>query len=545
MKLLARFKYEAMKNVKFCNKRCFFDPRIFWSRTVPTFADEIPDRVVRSAVYDNEETEAVYQYPPPDQPALPRQPSNTWLEGRSCLTIDGTLGTCGSIQDCYPNIRLHGSSVAAKWITNAQGSCSYSKTNGKQFYGLCCARQTTTTNTTLAISEIPVVDVDPITGLPVDTFPWWIDNPYPFIPLSTTTPNSTTTLAVSEIPVVDIDPNTGLPVDNFPWWEWEYKPFTYVPTTTPQPTTTTTNVLYSNLSSICGTDGVPNVPVDPLTGQPDITFPWWLCFPYWQQTTTTGPTTTTAMESPDLLVAILNNGKQFCGGSLIDPIHILTAAHCVAHLSSWDIPRLEVVLGMHVLKPSIDPEALRKKVKRVTRHRGFDSYTLYNDIAIITLMSPVTYGPTISPICLPTKMFSTTYAGKEAVVVGWGSLKEDGIQPNVLQQVTVRIKTNAQCKKDYGTDAPGGIANHMLCAGTAGKDACSGDSGGPLVMQAARGAPWVQAGIVSWGIGCGEAQYPGVYTRTASFMNWIRTNAKFGDEEVKRAFVIQPWSKLF
>lgn len=50
---------------------------------------------------------------------------------------------------------------------------------------------------------------------------------------------------------------------------------------------------------------------------------------------------------------------------------------------------------------------------------------------------------------------------------------QDGGQPNVLQQVTVRIKSNAECKKNYGTDAPGGIANHMLCAGTAGKDACS------------------------------------------------------------------------
>lgn len=92
-------------------------------------ADEVPDRVVRSAVYDNEETDLVAEYPPSDQLALP---SNTWLEGRSCWTIDGTLGTCGSIQDCYPNIRLHGSSVAEKWIIDARGSCTFAKSNGKQ-----------------------------------------------------------------------------------------------------------------------------------------------------------------------------------------------------------------------------------------------------------------------------------------------------------------------------------------------------------------------------------------------------------------------------
>ncbi|EFX75604.1 hypothetical protein DAPPUDRAFT_323225 [Daphnia pulex] len=451
-------------------------------------ADEIVNRTVRSAVYDSSEVDLSsvdFSYPTSDQLALPSRTS--LLSERACRTVDGNLGTCGSIRDCYPGIRMPESKNVEKWIINSSGGCSYAKSNGKELFGLCCSRQTTiraNTTTTNATA-------------------------------STSTTNSTINIPV--IPVVDIDPATGLPVASFPWWQYfPYNPLTT--TTTPQPTTTTTTTTTppptttAGLSTLCGTNGIPTVPIDPLTGQPDPNFPWWLCFPYW-------------------LVAILNNGKQFCGGSLIDKIHILTAAHCVAHLSSWDIPRLEVVLGMHTLKPRIDPQAIRKRVLRVTRHKGFDSKTLYNDIAIITLVSPVAYGPTISPICLPTTSFYTSYAGKEAVVVGWGSLKEGGIQPNVLQQVTVRVKTNAECKKNYGIDAPGGIANHMLCAGTAGKDACSGDSGGPLVIQSARGAPWVQAGIVSWGIGCGQAPYPGVYTRTASFMNWIRTNAQFEDEE--------------
>lgn len=58
--------------------------------------------------------------------------------------------------------------------------------------------------------------------------------------------------------------------------------------------------------------------------------------------------------------------------------------------------------------------------------------------------------------------------------------------------------------------APGGIIASMICAGQAAKDSCSGDSGGPMVVNEGR---WTQVGIVSWGIGCGKGQYPGVYTR--------------------------------
>ena len=123
----------------------------------------------------------------------------------------------------------------------------------------------------------------------------------------------------------------------------------------------------------------------------------------------------------------------------------------------------------------------------------------------------------VRAVCLPTG--GDLYAGKTGTVVGWGSIKEQGPQPDELREVTVKIWDNHTCKDTYGNAAPGGIMDHMMCAGQKGKDSCSGDSGGP--MQIGEGSTWTQIGIVSWGIGCGKSHYPGVYTRVTAVRDWI------------------------
>lgn len=93
-------------------------------------------------------------------------------------------------------------------------------------------------------------------------------------------------------------------------------------------------------------------------------------------------------------------------------------------------------------------------------------------MAVITLEDEVPEMPNVRPVCLAA-FGGPDLAGQTATVVGWGSLKENGPQPNILQEVTVRVWDNKVCKDTYGPAAPGGIMDHMLCAGQKGKDSCS------------------------------------------------------------------------
>lgn len=218
------------------------------------------------------------------------------------------------------------------------------------------------------------------------------------------------------------------------------------------------------------------------------------------------------------IAALMSSGRQFCGGSLIDEKHILTAAHCVAHMSQYDVANLKVRLGEYKIKQSGETEIFESKAARVVRHKEFSQQTLHKDVAIITMAEPVPASYTkIAPVCLPSG--HEKYAQRTATVIGWGSLRENGPQPDTLQEMTVKIWDNSVCKETYGSSAPGGIMDHMLCAGQQGKDSCSGDSGGP--MQIGSGDYWTQIGIVSWGIGCGKSHYPGVYTRVTEVRDWI------------------------
>jgi len=139
-----------------------------------------------------------------------------------------------------------------------------------------------------------------------------------------------------------------------------------------------------------------------------------------------------------------------------------------------------------------------------------------NNISVSFQVSvPFTYGPGVQPISLTS---SEPPAGSLAVVSGWGLLSSGGTLPSQLQAVEVYITSRAACNSAYAEYD--GITDNMICAAVpgGGKDACQEDSGGPLVV----GGQLV--GIVSWGVGCAEPNYPGVYSNVAILKSFVTEN---------------------
>jgi hypothetical protein len=282
-------------------------------------------------------------------------------EGSPCLTSKGAVGFCSSFKQCYPYFKFPDLSIWESWVLGNYDTCSYFNEDGRQAFGVCCTNPITPTPDTNEIDPgnsnqgIEVNQRYPI------VYPTETNNPstpsWP-PPIPTHPPDHT---AATHPPGI-FSPTTAKPGGNPVVTTSTKRPTTTWPTrpTRPQistrpPLVTTTKATTVQSDPNHGTCGAKNGYADQerIVGGHDADpneWPW--------------------------IAALFNGGRQFCGGSLIDSQHILTAAHCVAHMSGYDVARLTVMLGDHNIRTNTEVRHIDRKVKRVVRHRGFDSRTL-------------------------------------------------------------------------------------------------------------------------------------------------------------------------
>ncbi|XP_064556444.1 chymotrypsin-1 [Drosophila montana] len=205
--------------------------------------------------------------------------------------------------------------------------------------------------------------------------------------------------------------------------------------------------------------------------------------------------------------------RHFCGGSLIAPNRVLTAAHCV---NGQNASRISVVAGIRDLN---DNSGYRAQVQSYEMNEHYEELVT-SDIAILKIDPPFELdGKRVGTIDVSSN--ELVGADQEVLLTGWGSVFHFGTgpfakYPTILQKLSYKTLDNAKCKHTMTQ-----LTDTEICAlERFGKGACNGDSGGPLVM--ANGESLKQVGVVSYGTAFCASNSPDVYTRVSMFDNWIK-----------------------
>jgi secreted trypsin-like serine protease len=234
--------------------------------------------------------------------------------------------------------------------------------------------------------------------------------------------------------------------------------------------------------------------------------------------------TSTLPNQYPFMAALFKDDEFRCGGILIAPDIVLTAAHCAEFVNVVQIGRLNLTASsstsFNQMIGSKDYEEFRIVAKAV--HPNYRPRSYSKDVALLRLSK--------KSLNKPIKMnhdSNVPSEGEPLIVMGYGKTSEISLLSNTLLQTQVYYMTNDQCQESAYSNNE--ITSSMLCAAAPGTDACTGDSGGPLILRnklinindASLQQQHTLVGVVSFGVGCADPNYPGVYARVSYNVDWI------------------------